>query len=383
MGVRVLVDVSAVPRHPVGAGVYILRLVEALSRLDLLDLHLAARRDDRERWTRLAPHAHVHPVVPTARVARLAWEQQRAPRFAATLGVDVWHGPHYTVPLRGNMARVVTVHDLTFLDHPEWHQRAKAAFFGRAIPAALARADAVVTVSVFTAGRLRARFATLFDDGERPVIVAHHGVDRERFHPGPDPADDGLLRSVGVIRPYIGFVGLLEPRKNVPALIEAFSTISPARPELRLVLAGGDGWGAAAVRDAISNSHTASRILRAGRVADPVVPALLRNAAVVAYPSWEEGFGLPALEALACGAPLVSTHGSAIEEIVDDAGVLVPPGDSAALADALEWLLSDDSARSVFVREGPDRAAEFTWTESARQHVKAYEQARARAGALA
>ena len=378
---RVLVDVSAVPRAPVGAGIYILRLVEALSRLDVLDLHLAARRDDIERWRALAPLAQVHAEVPTSRPARLVWEQRRAPGLAAELAVDVWHGPHYTLPLRAETARVVTVHDLTFFDHPEWHERAKVAFFGRVIPAALGRADAVITVSAFTAGRLRSRFPALVGDDARPVIVAPHGVDSARFHPGPDAADDGLLASAGVTRPYIGFVGLIEPRKNVPALIEAFSTISPARPELRLVLAGGDGWGTAAVRDAIATSGVTSRILRAGRVSDAMVPALLRNAEVVAYPSWEEGFGLPALEALACGAPLVSTHGSAIEEVVDDAGVLVAPGDSAALAEALEWLLGDESARSVFSREGPARAAEFTWRESARQHVKAYDLARVRAGA--
>jgi glycosyltransferase involved in cell wall biosynthesis len=177
------------------------------------------------------------------------------------------------------------------------------------------------------------------------------------------------------VRPYLAFVGLLEPRKDVPSLVAAFGRVSPSRPDLRLVVAGGDGWGATAVREAVAASGVASRVLRTGYVDDAAVPALLRNAEVVVYPSLEEGFGLPALEALACGAALVTTYGSAVEEVVDDAAVLVPPGDVDALAAAIEWLLVDRAARDALRRGAPARAAPYTWAESARRHVEAYEQA--------
>ena len=135
--VRVLLDVSAVPDRPVGAGVYTVALAEGLERADAIDLVLLARRGDAQRWAALAPGVDVHAVVPSRRPS-CAWEQTGAPRLAARLGVDLWHGPHYTMPLRLGMPAVVTVHDLTFFDHPEWHERSKVTFFRRMIKASRA-----------------------------------------------------------------------------------------------------------------------------------------------------------------------------------------------------------------------------------------------------
>jgi glycosyltransferase involved in cell wall biosynthesis len=367
---HVLVDVSAVPSDPVGAGKYTVELVSALDRGGEVELSLLARHDDADRWTALAPAATVHPVAPTNRAARLVWEQARAPRLAAEAGIDVWHGPHYTSPLRSAVPNVVTVHDLTFFEHPEWHQRTKVAYFRRMIPRVIEHASAIVAVSRFTASGIHNRF-----DPAAPVFVAPHGVDHDRFRTDPAPDETERLRAIGVQAPYVAFVGLLEPRKNVPALVRAFARISADRPNLRLVLAGGDGWGATAVRDAVAASGVASRILRPGYVAADTVPVLLRNAEVVAYPSLVEGFGLPALEALACGAALVSTTGSAVEEVVGDAALLVPPADVDALAAALDWLLADPHARIDLGLRGPARAAAYTWDASAAVHLEAYRHA--------
>ena len=374
---RVLVDVSSVPHQPVGAGMYVVELVSALDRSGEVELSLLARADDPDRWVDLAPSATVHAVAPTSRPARLVWEQVRGPRLATELGIDVWHGPHYTRPLRATVPSVVTVHDLTFFDHPEWHERTKVAYFQRVIPPAVRNASAIVAVSAFTASGVRDRF-----DPVAPVYVAPHGVDHDRFRTDADADTDAeRLRTIGVRSPYVAFVGLLEPRKNVPALVEAFARVSADRPNLRLVLAGGDGWGARAVRHAVATSGVASRILRPGYVPAATVPALLRNAEIVAYPSLTEGFGLPALEALACGATLVSTTGSAVEEVAGDAALLVPPGDVDALASALDWLLADPHARIDLSLRGPARAADYTWDASAAIHLEAYRHAAGRRAA--
>jgi glycosyltransferase involved in cell wall biosynthesis len=211
------------------------------------------------------------------------------------------------------------------------------------------------------------------------VLVAPHGVDHARFFPGGDGADDSVLTAHGITAPYVGFAGTIEPRKDVPGLVAAFARVAPRHPDLCLVLAGGDGWGATEAGAAIAASGLAARVICTGDVPDAVIPALYRRAAVVAYPSFEEGFGLPALEALACGAPLVTTTGSAIAEVVGDAALLVAPGDAGALAAAIERAL--DPAEAARLRAaGPARAANFTWEASVAAHLDAYERA-VRAGA--
>ena len=224
---RLLLDASAVPARPVGAGVYTCRLAGALDRLGECELHLLARRGDGDRWRDVAPNATVHAVVPPPRPARLAWEQVRAPRLAERLEVDVWHGPHYTIPLRLRVPAVTTVHDLTFLEHPEWHERSKVVFFRKMIPASAARAAVIVAVSEATAAAIGALL-----EPAAPVLTIAHGVDHDRFRPAPlgNPADLAALDPLGVRPPYVVFVGTIEPRKAVPTLVEAFSACPATIP---------------------------------------------------------------------------------------------------------------------------------------------------------
>jgi glycosyltransferase involved in cell wall biosynthesis len=367
--VRVLLDVSAVPARPAGAGVYTCRLAEALDRLRECELHLLARRDDGDRWRALATGATVHDVVPPPRPSRLTWEQLRAPALAARLGIDVWHGPHYTIPLRLRTPAVTTIHDLTFFEHPEWHERSKVLFFRRMIPASAARAAAIVAVSGATATAV----AEILEPAA-PIVTIAHGVDHDRFRPAPagDPTDLTRIDALGVRPPYIAFVGTIEPRKAVPTLVEAFARLAPDHPGLRLVLAGGDGWGAEEARAAVAASGVATRIVRVRWVPDEALPALLRQAAAVAYPSHEEGFGLPALEALACGAPLVTSAESPMADFAGPAALLVPPGNAGALAWALNRVLTDHEVAGGLRQEGPKSAAPYTWEASARLHLDAY-----------
>jgi glycosyltransferase involved in cell wall biosynthesis len=264
---------------------------------------------------------------------------------------------------------VVTVHDLTFFDHPEWHERSKVAFFSPMLRISARRARALIAVSEHTAARLRARLAPT-----APVVVAPHGVDHDRFRPAPrgDAEDLARLRGLGVQPPYVAFAGTLEPRKNVPALIAAFAAVADAHPTLRLVIAGRDGWGAVAVRDAAAASGVTTRIIRSGWLPGPALAAFYRQSEVVVYPSHEEGFGLPALEALACGAALVTTTGSAMAEVVGDAARLVPPDDAGALRDALAAVLGDPALAAGLRAAGPAQAAPFTWEHSIARHLDAY-----------
>ncbi|MCU1462340.1 MAG: glycosyltransferase [Acidimicrobiales bacterium] len=367
--IAVSLDATAVPPEPRGAGRYVIELATALEAAGRVDLSVLCRRADAPRWRAAAPRTEVIADAPGPRPLRLAWEQLRLPRLLDRLGVDVHHGPHYTMPERSKLPRVVTIHDLTFFDHPEWHERAKVAVFRRAIRRAAEWADAVICVSATTAARLDAICAP-----RGAVHVVPHGVDHARFRPDEDApgADAAALARHGIRPPYVAFVGTIEPRKDVPGLVAAFDRIADAWPDVTLVIAGGGGWGERQAATAVAAARHHDRIVRPGYVDDDAVPALLRQAAVVAYPSLAEGFGLPALEALACGAPLVTSTGSAMEEVTGDAASLVAPGDRVALADALAATLEGGPDVAARRSAGLAIASRHTWAASASAHADVY-----------
>ena len=365
------IDVSAIPADPRGAGRYVIELVAALHRRDNIDLRLQTRRNDADRWAALAPGRDVQAVVPDSRAKRLAWEQIASPRFVDRWGVAVHHGPHYTMPEAAKLPRVVTIHDLTFFDHPEWHEKVKVAVFKRAIRAAAKLADAIVCVSAPTARRLGELL-----DPQCPVHVIPHGVDHGLFAPSGDgAADDAVLAPLGIRPPYVGFWGTLEPRKDLATLVAAFDAIAGDHADVQLVIAGGSGWGNERFERAVAASPFAGRIVRTGYVDDAVIPPLVRRAAAIVYAAFEEGFGLPAIEALACGgAPLVTTAGSVMEDLTDGAAWLAPAGDAPALAGVLDGLLdpATAAARDAKRSRGLEVAARFTWDATAAGHEDVY-----------
>ena len=374
--IRVSIDVTAVPVHPAGGGRYTIELVGALSRRRDIDLVLVARANDEERW-RDVDGATVLATAPGPRPLRIAWEQAVLPRLLAGAAVDVHHGPHYTMPERARVPVVVTVHDCTFFDHPEWHQRTKAPFFRRAIRAAARRATVIVCGSEETAERL-----TSLCTVAGPVIVAPYGVDTTRFSPEPPGEGDDVALAglrLDAARPLVVFLGTLEPRKGVVPLIHAFDAVAASFPDALLVLAGQVGWGSE-IGQALDAAAHRDRIRPLGYVAEAAIPALLRRAAAVAYPSLGEGGGLPALEAIACGAPLITTVGTPMASTAAGAALLVAPGDEEALAQALESLLSgaDPAGLAERRRIGLAVAAARSWEASAVVHLEAYRRAAGR-----
>ncbi|MDA8392240.1 MAG: glycosyltransferase family 1 protein [Actinomycetota bacterium] len=368
---HVTLDVTAVPARPAGAGRYILDLAVHLANRNDLSLVLIARSNDASRWNTLVPAARLEAGAPAPRPLRLAWEQRAMPRLLRRIHPDVHHAPHYTMPAGKLPPKVVTLHDLTVFDHPEWHQRSKVALFRRAIKAAAEEAAALICVSVATADRLKELVAPT-----APVHVVYHGVDHDRFRLSADAGSDvDVIEALGIRPPYVAFVGTVEPRKDVPALVRAFDLVCRAHPALQLVIAGAAGWGESELTVAIRHMREPGRVVRLGYVSDRAVPAILRQATAVAYPSRAEGFGLPVLEALACGAPVVTTSGSAMEEVADGAALLVDPGDEKALAGALDMLARGDVALGSRRTRGLAVARRFNWDATAAGHVAAYRSA--------
>ncbi|WP_236686735.1 MULTISPECIES: glycosyltransferase family 4 protein [Cellulomonas] len=373
--VRVLVDATAIPADRGGVGRYVDELLPALAARGL-DLVVVCQRTDVAHVRSLVPSARVlpAPAATSRRPVRLLWEQVALPWIARRERVDVLHSPHYTMPLVSRVPSVVTLHDATFFSHPAMHSSLKRRFFGAWTRYAVRHADALVVPSAST------RDAVLEHVGGRPEAfhVAYHGVRSTTFHPVDDAERARVARSLGLEgRSYVAFLGTLEPRKNVPALVRAWVAVCTGRDAPpALVLAGGRGWDDG-VDPALAAVPTGLTVVRPGYLPLADLPGYLSGAAVVAYPSVGEGFGLPVLEAMACGAAVLTTRETSLPEVGGDAVAYtgVTEGEIAA---ALGALLDDPGRRAELAAAAERRAATFTWEAAADGHVAAYRQALAR-----
>jgi glycosyltransferase involved in cell wall biosynthesis len=368
----VLVDATAVPADRGGVGRYVDGLLPALDAAGA-DLAITCQRADAERYGRLAPSARIVPGPPAIshRATRLAWEQTGLPLAAEQVEAQVIHSPHYTMPLRANCKVVVTIHDATFFTEPEMHTAVRGTFYRSATRTALRRASRCIVPSKAT----RDELVRLLSADPTTLDVAYHGVDDAVFHPPTPEERDHVTNRLGLGgTQYIAFLGVLEPRKNVPNLVRGWMRAVTDRPDPpALVLAGGSGWDED-VDAAISEVPSHLRVVRPGYLRFADLPGYMGGALICAYPSHGEGFGLPVLEAMACGAPVLTTQRLSLPEVGGDAVAYTEP-DPDSIARALTLLLDDEGRRRQLAEAGAARAHEFTWSASAEAHLASYARA--------
>ncbi|CAL8972120.1 glycosyltransferase family 1 protein [Cellulomonas sp. 73-145] len=369
MKMRVLVDATAIPPDRGGVGRYVEELLRAL---DALDVSLAAvvQPRDGERLAAAVPGAEivVAPGAVARRPARMAWEQLGLPRVARRWRADVLHSPHYTMPVAAGVPVVVTLHDATFFSHPSLHSAVKGRFFRTATRWAVRHAAALVVPSAATGREVR-RYA----GGEVARFhVAHHGVDTAVFHPTDAVERDRVRATLDIAdQPYVAFLGTLEPRKNVPALVRGWvAAVAGWQEPPALVLAGGPGWDEG-VEPALAAVPDELTVRRPGYLPLADLAGFLGGAQVVAYPSLGEGFGLPVLEAMACGAAVLTSRELSLPEVGGEAVEYGGTTDEQ-IAAALRSLLERPERRSELGRAAQERAAGFTWDAAARVHLDAY-----------
>ncbi len=368
---RVLIDATAVPAHRGGVGRYVDALVLALHRLGT-DVVVVAQQRDMQVYADMGVDVVAAPAFTGSVPGRMVWEQVGLPGVARKAGADVLHSPHYTFPLFTSVQRVVTIHDLTFFTDPQVHRPVKRYFFRAWMRLARRARLRIVAVSRATAGE----FERIVGAAKHPVTVTGLGFDPERFHV-PSDAEVAEARShLGLTAGWIAFLATLEPRKNAPTLIDAYAELAAQRADLPpLVLAGGQGWDHE-VDPAIARAVAAGADVRkVGYLPLDMLAGFLGGSEVFAYPSRGEGFGLPVLEAMACGAAVMTTRELALPEVGGDA-VAYCGTDRADIGRVLAGLLDDPAERARLSALALERAREFNWDEVAARHVTAYNEAR-------
>jgi glycosyltransferase involved in cell wall biosynthesis len=289
-----------------------------------------------------------------------------APPVELLIGLrpDVCIWPNFVSwPTLPGVRNVVIVHDLGFLTHGQYLDDRQRAYYRRLVPRSIRRADRVIAVSSSVLGELVEQFGVSEDD----IAIVSPAVDTARFRPLSGDEVSRVARRYGLNGSYILFTGTLEPRKNVVGLLDAYAGLPPAlRARFPLVLVGGKGWLDARITQRIQELAELP-IIATGYVPDEDLPAIYCGAALFVYPSFYEGFGMPPLEAMACGVPVITSDRSSLPEVVGDAAIKVAPGDTHALSRAIELVLCDD-ARAARMRElGLRRARRFTWAAGAQR----------------
>jgi glycosyltransferase involved in cell wall biosynthesis len=272
------------------------------------------------------------------------------------------------MPLRSRVPVVTTLHDATFFTHPEVHQPVKRVFFRSWTRASLRLARRCLVPSQAT----RDELARVTGAVHGQVDVAHHGVDPTTFHVPAEGRVDAVRAHLGLRSSrYIAFLGTIEPRKNVPLLVAAWQRAVGDLPDPpALVVAGGRGWDTG-VEEALATVPAHLEVLLPGYLPLELLAGFLGGAEVVAYPSLAEGFGLPVLEAMACGAPVLTTRSLALPEVGGDAVEYTEPT-AAGIEAALRALLADPARRAGLAAAAVQRAATFTWAACAEQHLRTY-----------
>lgn len=354
---RVGLDATPLLGQPTGVGRHVAGLLTGFATLD----EPAETRLVAFTWRGRSPLAgFAGPRVvlarhrAPARLLRACWQATGAPPVELLSGsVDVFHATNFVLPPTRRARGVLTVHDLAFLDQPDTLHPASLAY-RKLVPAGLARADVVCAPTRVVADALASRFGL---DPTR-VVVTPNGLD-ERWLAGVQPFAPGWLAERQLPPEYLLFVGTQEPRKNLPVLLTAHRELPGAPP---LVLAGPAGWGPRPPAD--------HRVRRTGYLEDAQLARLVAGARLLVLPSAAEGFGLTALEAFACGVPVVCSDLPALREVLGDLAAYATPGDPAALHAALGAALRQPPGLGAGDRRA--RAQEFTWPKAAQAALRAY-----------
>jgi len=363
-------DLSAAAHERAGLGRYAASLARALLEQGApLTVFINDPRDGE-----LKPPLDQAPRL-TARLPRKRWRLRAAVSYfgGPTLNptfpnIALYHATEHLLPVISHARSVFTLHDTAYLHFPQYHLLQNRLYLTLMMPRFIRRADAVICVSEAT----RRDAVRFYNVPAEKLHVISEGVE-PRFAPISNSSILEATRSRYQLPPrFILYVGTIEPRKNLSTLLKAYAVLRQSQPEIGLVIAGGKGWLYKGFFSELRALGLEQHVKLTGYVPDEDLPALLNCAEVFAYPSIFEGFGLPPLEAMACGTPVLVSNASSLPEVVGEAGLLLPPTDVHGWVEALRRALSDSALHAELRARGLQRAQRFTWEKAAHETLKVY-----------
>ncbi len=366
---KVGVDARALSRPLTGIGRYTLEMCRALSKLEHVELYLYSPDQIADGCLRGLDACRVRTKNFSNGILRQFWSGYYLPSWAGEDGVDVFWGPAHRLPsgLPKNIPRVVTIHDLVWKMAPETMRSVTRMLESYLSPRSIQRSDQVVADSVSTAMALSEQYGVPADRVDVIPLGTKQAVESR-------PPE--LLVRYGIDRRFILFVGTREPRKNLHRLLTAYSELGqPTRDSVMLVIAGGGGWGDMRLDEWIADLGVADHVRVLGYTDQHTLETLYANALFLTMPSLYEGFGLPLVESMSYGVPVLTANNSSMPEVAGDAGLLVDAADVESIRSGLKRMIEDDALRNEFAVNAKRRAARFSWDSSARQLIRVFEKA--------
>ncbi len=374
MTVQIGIDYTSAMHQSAGIGRYTREMVKALAAhsANSVEFYYYLFVADGKNFEPILPGANFAwcPTRLTERWLARLWYRLRLPLWveAWTGPLDLFHAPDFILPpVKPGTRTVVTIHDLSFVREPDSVMPGMTAHLNQWVPRSVERADHVIAVSAAT----RQDLIELYQTPPEKISVLYHGV-TPNFKPIKEPAALNTVRQKYGLgeRPFILSVGTIQPRKNYRRLVQAFAKIDPS---FALVIVGSKGWDYEEIFAEVTQRGLAERVHFPGFVVDADLPALYSAASLFVYPSLYEGFGLPALEAMACGTPVVVSNQSALPEVISEAGLLVDPRDVEAIATTMANVLADQNLHRQLSQAGLIQAARFTWDDVAMKLLRLYQ----------
>jgi glycosyltransferase involved in cell wall biosynthesis len=352
---KISIDVQTTLGQPTGFGFYVSSLVDALQKISQEDELVLIR-----------PEAEKDFSTPQ----RFVWDQFSYPARARRAKVDLLHQPCFSAPLFFSGPVVITIHDIISILFPENIPFASRMFYSKWMPLTYGKASEIITISQSTANDI----TRVLKIPPEKITVIHSAVDEKFEKPTSADEVEKAKKKYNLPKDYLLHIGTLEPRKNLGFLIEAFArVISDEKNEnLNLVITGKKGWYFEGLFEKVRQLNLEKRVIFTGYIDELDKPAIYKGAKIFTFPSLYEGFGLPPLEAMASGVPIISSNTSSMPEVIGEAGVLISPHDLASWVRAISKLNTDEVARRELIEKNKIQIKKFSWEKTARQTMAVY-----------